>query len=118
MPIDYSKLIGDGKCALCRGPLGHVFRRIRIDTGVIDVRHMKELDSLANLTGSAALAEIFDPRGNEPLVRFTTDVDPDAGTLVCLCLDCFCSRAFDPGVLEETVNAREQAIQQEAGGQP
>lgn len=97
--IDYKAMIGDGLCADCRGRLGLVFKRIRVDTGIINAgavqRHMG-LEMM--LGGNAALADVFSPE-REPMVKFSSE--EALGETVCVCSKCY-ARGVDPAVLIES----------------
>lgn len=104
MAIDYEAMIGDGNCVQCRRPLGPVFKRIRVDMGVIDVRRTSRLHGLQMmLGGNAALAEVFNPEPG-PLVRFTGDEPLAPATLLCVHVECY-AKGIDPALLEEQVRA-------------
>lgn len=75
---NYRKLLGDGKCANphCKSPrkaLGSLFRRVRIDLGVINVQAARSLMGLSMHLGSPALAEIFDPTPADEHVIFSAE---------------------------------------------
>jgi len=114
MATDYRALIGDGKCVVCKGPLGAVFMRIRVDRGVINAgaarRHMGLTTFFGGGVGASALAGIFSP-DPEPWVKFTADVDALGATSLCLCSGCYCEAPIDVAVLEEAANARAKAAQ-------
>lgn len=92
-------------CAKCGGPIVPICHRIRIDMGVMDQQNMQQFAGMYNYFGgkSASLAAIFAPGSNE-LVKFTTDVDPAAGTTLFLCNNCYCSGDLDIAVLVEQDN--------------
>lgn len=100
MSVDYWKLIGDGKCAICRGRLGQIFRRVRIDHGVINVQAANQLMGLSQFFGgNTDLAAAFDPTREGDHVRFSGDQDTMARAgaeqtvmhTYCLCINCYAS---------------------------
>lgn len=113
--MDYSKLIGDGRCVVCSSALGAVFVRVRVDRGVVNAgavgRHRSLTQFFGGSVGASALAGVFSP-DPEPWVKFTGDQDGDLGTSLCLCSACYGRAPIDLAVLEEAAN---QARKSEGG---
>lgn len=104
MSIDYRRLLGDGKCAMCRKPLGTIFRRIRVDHGAIDARAAQRQHALGTFLGSHQLAEVMGP--GETLVRFTEDLDKDATEVLLVHDLCMAGRPMDVAMLLESARSR------------
>lgn len=99
MATDYKAMIGDGFCVKCRGRLGVVFKRIRVDTGIINVGAVQRRMGLQMmLGGNAALADVFSPE-REPMVKFSSE--EALGETVCVCSSCY-ALGVDPALLVES----------------
>lgn len=84
---NYRRVLGDGKCQKCRGPLGVSFQRIRLDMGVINVRAVKRHMGLSAMLGSSALADVMGP--GEEQVAFTGDKDKLCISTHLVCHECY-----------------------------